>query len=161
MTKKRLVHLAVAAAMITALSACGGASSSGDLPRYPGATELQAGESAVGDTLAKNMGQDAAMRKAMGTGGKTEQLGFRLPGDASWDKVKAFYDKELKAGGWESGLGGLAGGFIDVNAVMGAANQGNELFQTAMWSRGKQTLTVVMAAGPSGQRELILSLSSR
>lgn len=161
MAKKRFVHPAVIAAVITVLSACGGASSSGDLPRYPGATELKAGESVVGDTLAKNMDQDAAVRKAMGAGGKTEQLGFRLPGDATWDKVKAFYDKELRASGWESGLGGVAGGFIDINAVMGAANQGNELFQTAMWSRGKQTLTVVMAAGPSGQRELILSLSSR
>lgn len=161
MAKNRFLRLAAIAAVITALSACGGASSSKDLPRYPGATELKAGESTVGDTLAKNMEQDAAMRKAMGAGGKTEQLGFRLPGDATWDKVKAFYDQELKANGWESGLGGMAGGFIDINAVMGAANQGNELFQTSMWSRNKQTLTVVMAAGPSGQRELILSLSSR
>ena len=143
--------------------ACGGNTASGDLPKYPGAIELKAGESASGNTLAQNMNQDAAIRQAMGAGGKIEQRGFKLPEDASWEQVKSFYDKELKAGGWESGLGGVAGGFVDINAVMGAANQSNDLFQTAIWSKGKQTLTMAMVTSPINkkQRELILSLSSR
>jgi hypothetical protein len=155
--------LAVLAVYLIVLPGCGGSVTSGDLPKYPGAVELKAGETVIGNTLAQNMKQDEAVRKAMGTGGKIEQKGFKLPADAQWDQVKGFYDKELKAGGWESGLGGVAGGFVDVNAVMGAANQGNDLFQTAIWSKGKQTLTVAMVTSPTDRkdRELILSLSSR
>jgi hypothetical protein len=163
MKKQYWLVLAFAVVVLVSLSACGGSVSSGDLPKYPGATELKAGESAIGSTLAQNMKQDSAVRQAMGAGGKIEQKGFTLPGDASWEQVKAFYDKELKATGWESGLGGVAGGFVDVNAVMGAANQGNDLFQTSIWSKGKQTLTVAMIVSPTDrkQRELILSLSSQ
>ena len=154
---------AVLSVLLFILSACGGKAAAGDLPRFPGATQLKAGESAIGDTLAQNMKQDAALRQAMGAGGKTEQIGFRLPGEATWEQIKSFYDKELKAGGWQSGLGGVAGGVVDINAVMGAANRGNDLFQTALWSKGKQTLTVSMTTNPINktQRELILSLSSR
>jgi len=163
MKKQYWLVLAFAAVQLVFLSACGSNASSADLPRFPGATELKAGGSAIGNTLAQNMKQDAALRQAMGAGGKTEQLGFKLPGDTNWEQVKAFYDKELKAGGWESGLGGVAGGFVDINAVMGAANQGNNLFQTAIWSKGKQTLTVAMVVSPTDnrQRELILSMSSQ
>lgn len=155
--------LAVLATVLIVLPGCGGSVTSGDLPKYPGAVELQAGETPIGNTLAQNMKQDEAVRKAMGTGGKIEQKGYKLPADTPWDQVKGYYDKELKAGGWESGLGGAAGGFVDINAVMGAANQGNDLFQTAIWSKGKQTLTVAMVADPidKKQRQLILSLSTR
>ena len=160
---KTFMPFFILAVCLIVLPDCGGTATSGDLPKYPGATELKAGDSTVGNTLAKNMKQDAAMRQAIGTGGKTEQTGLKLPADTTWEQVKRFYDKELKAGGWESGLGGAAGGFIDVNAVMGAANKGNDLFQTAIWSKRKQTLTVAMVTSPTDkkQRELILSLSSR
>ena len=163
MKKQNGLVLVFAAMVLISLSACGGSVSSGDLPGFPGATELKAGESAIGSTLAQNMKQDSALRQAMGAGGKIEQRGFTLPGDANWEQVKTFYNKELKAGGWESGLGGIAGGVVDINAVMGAANQGNDLFQTAIWSRGKQALTVAMIVSPTDrkQRELILSLSSQ
>jgi hypothetical protein len=160
---KTIFLFAVLAAFLASLTACGGSTSAGSLPKFPGATELKAGESAIGNTLANNMKQDAAMRQAMGAGGKTEQTGFKLPAAATWEQVKSFYEKELKAAGWESGLGGIAGGVVDINAVMGAANQGNSLFQTAMWSKGKQTLTVNMIVDPvdKTQKQLILSLSSR
>ena len=163
MKRKKFIFYAVLAVFLAFLPACGGKASAGDLPKFPGATELKAGESNIGNTLAQNMKQDAAMRQAMGAGGKIEQMGLKLPGDATWEQVKGFYDKELKAAGWESGLGGIAGGLVDLNAVMGAANQGNDLFQTAMWSKSKQTLTVAMIIDPGDrkQRELILSLSSR
>lgn len=163
MTKKCLVSLFILAVMLIVQPACGGNATANDLPKFPGATELKAGESTIGNTLAQNMKQDASVRQAMGAGGKIEQKGFKLPGDANWEQVKNFYDKELKTGGWESGLGGVAGGFVDINAVMGAANKGNDLFQTAIWSKGKQTLTVALVTNPTDkkQRELILSLSSR
>lgn len=159
---KYAIHIFLAIFLVI-LTACGGSVASGDLPVYPGATELKAGESAIGNTLDNNMKQDAAVRQAMGTGGKTEQRGFKLPAGATWEQVKSFYDKELKAGGWESGLGGAASNFIDINAVMGAANKGNDLFQTAIWSKGKQTLTAAMIADPTDRKrqELVLSLSTR
>jgi hypothetical protein len=163
MTKKFFIPFFILTVFLIVLSACGGNTSAGDLPKFPGATELKAGESTIGNTLAQNMKQDTAMRQAMGAGGKTEQMGFKLPSDTTWEQVKNFYDKELKAVGWESGLGSVAGGFVDINAVMGAANQGNDLFQTAIWSKGKQTLTLSMVTSPTDrkQRELILSLSNR
>ncbi len=163
MKKRQFAVTGVLAIFLVILPSCGGNATSGDLPKYPGAVELKVGDSAIGSTLAQNMKQDAAVRQAMGAGGKIEQTGFKLPVDATWEQVKSFYDKELKATGWESGLGGVAGGFVDINAVMGAANQGNNLFQTAMWSKGKQTLSVAMVIDPSDkkQKELILSLSSR
>lgn len=137
-----------------------------ELPVYPGATALQEGQSTIADTLAQNEQQDAAMREAMGAlggGGKLEQKGFQLPAEATWEQVKAFYDKELPAAGWDSGLGGLAGNFVDVNAMMGAANQNNDLFQTALYSKGDQTLTVLMVIDPTdnSQKQLIFSLTSR
>jgi hypothetical protein len=163
MTQKFFLSFFILAGFLLILPACGGNASAGDLPKFPGATELKAGESTIGNTLAQNMKQDTAMRTAMGAGGKTEQLGFQLPGDATWEQVKSFYEKELKVSGWESGLGGVAGGLVDINAVMGAANQGNDLFQTAIWSKGKQTLTVAMLTNPTDRKkqELVLSLSTR
>ncbi len=163
-TKTLFASLVVLAVSLVVLTACGGgATAIKDLPVYTGATELKPGESTVGDTLSKNMQQDAALRQAMGAGGKTEQAGFKLPADATWDQVNAFYGKELKAAGWSSGLGGIAGSFVDLNAVMQTANQGNDLFKIAVWSKDKQTLSVVMTTGPtdSMDKELLLSLSTR
>jgi hypothetical protein len=160
--KSQVSFLGIAVILLV-LAACAGGVKVGDLPVYPGAVELKAGESRIGDTLVNNMKQDAALRQAIGAGGKTEQRGFRLPAGVSWEKVKAFYAGELKTRGWESGLGGIAGGFVDVNAMMGAVSKDNDLFQTNVWTKGKQTLSVVMVTSPTdaSQKELILSLSSR
>ncbi|MEW5958214.1 MAG: hypothetical protein AB1801_10850, partial [Chloroflexota bacterium] len=49
----------------------GGAVAIGDLPVYPEAAELKEGESIIGDTLAQNMEQDAAIREAMGALGSS------------------------------------------------------------------------------------------
>ena len=113
----------------------GSAATAGDLPVYPGAVELKEGESTIGDTLAQNMEQDAAIREALGAlgSGSTEQKGFQLPAEATWEQVKAFYEKELTAAGWQSGLGGIAGNMVDVNAMMEATNQSNEWFSHDPW----------------------------
>ncbi len=163
-TKMLFAFLVMLAVSLVMLTACGGGTAAAkDLPVYTGAVELKPGESTVGDTLAKNMEQDAALRQAMGAGGKTEQKGFKLPADTTWDQVNAFYDKDLKATGWSNGLGGLAGSFVDLNAVMKTANEGNDLFKIAIWSKDKQTLSVVMTTSPtdSQDKELLLSLSTR
>lgn len=171
---KNRLSLIIFSLIMLALLACnsilpfgggGGAVATSDLPVYPGATELKEGESTIGDTLAQNMEQDAALREAMGALGRgsTQQKGFQLPAEATWAQVKAFYEKELTTAGWQSGLGGIAGSVVDVNAMMEAANQGNELFQTALWSKGKQTLTTVMVTDPTNatNKQLILSLSTQ
>jgi hypothetical protein len=163
-TKTLSASLVMLAVSLLVLTACGGgATAAKDLPVYTGAVELKPGESTVGDTLAKNMQQDTALRQAIGAGGKTEQKGFKLPADTTWDQVNAFYDKELKAAGWSSGLGGIAGSFVDLNAVMNTANEDNGLFKIAIWSKDKQTLSVVMTKSPTdpSDEELLLSLSTQ
>jgi hypothetical protein len=50
-----------------------------------------------------------------------------------------------------------------VNALMKTTNEGNDLFKTAIWTKSKQTLTVVMVTDPTDakQKQLLLSLSSQ
>lgn len=155
-----LVLLFLFASLI--LAACGGGSAVtvDDLPVYPDAVALQPGEDPVADTLANNAEQDAALRADLGVGGSTVQKAFRLPAGATWDQVKTFFDGELDSAGWESGLGGPGGDIA--NAALESANAGNELFQTAMWSKGKQNLTVIRTVDAQNpdQPYLILSLAT-
>lgn len=143
------------------LSACGSDPATvSDLPVYPDAVALQPGDDPVADTLANNAEQDAALRGNLGVGGSVEQKAFRLPEGTTWEQVKSFFDGELDAAGWESGLGGLAGDLA--GDVLESANAGNELFQTAIWSKDKQNLTVFRmtdATNPA-QPYLILSLAT-
>jgi hypothetical protein len=153
-----LFALVLAALM---LAACGSKPVAvADLPVYPGATALQPGESTIADTLKQNGQQDAAMRQAMGAGGSTEQKGFTLPADAGWEQVKSYYADALKKGGWAEGAGGPAGGMA--SQIMEQANQANTLFQTAIFSKDKQNLTVIRVADPTdaSKVQLILSLAT-
>ncbi len=156
------VFLFLALILLVSASACGGggADTAATLPVYPGATELKPGEDPVADTLAKNMEQDAAIRQSAGMGGKMEQKAYKLPADASWDQIKAFYDKELGGAGWKSGMGGIGGDIA--NQALETSNQANEFMKIAMWSKGKQVLTVVRAADMSNtaQPYLLISLNS-
>ncbi len=133
------------------------------LPVYPDAVALEEGDNILADTLAQNTQTDAAVREAAGVGGSTVQRAFQLPENVTWDEVNSFYSKELEAGGWSSGLGGIAGGLVDMNEVMAAANQGDSGFNTTIWSRDDQTLTIVMIADPTspGGKGLLLSLSTQ
>ncbi len=132
-----------------------------DMPVYPGATELKPGESNIADTLKTNGQQDAAMRQAAGVGGSTTQKGFNLPTDAKWDQVKVFYTDKLTASGWTVGMGGPGGNIA--SQVMDQANQANTLFQTAIFSKDKQTLTVMRVVDPTdaAKVQMILSLSTQ
>jgi len=163
-TRKSMAVVILIGTVVLLLAACGAKTAGlGDLPVFPGSTELKAGDSRIAETLAKNNEQDASMRRAMGAGGQTEQRGFSLPADTTWDKVKTYYETELKSRGWASGLGGIAGGMVDVNAMMNTANQANDLFQTMIFSKGKQTLTIILTVSPTdaSQKTLIQSLSTR
>jgi hypothetical protein len=143
------------------LSACGSkAVAISDLPLFPNATALQPGDDPVADTLANNAEQDASLRANIGVGGSVEQKAFRLPEGTDWTAVKSFFDGELDSAGWDSGVGGVAGGLA--SDILESANTGNELFQTSIWSKGKQNLTVMRVADATNptQPYLILSLST-
>lgn len=153
--------LFLALSLLLVSSACGGKpATAADLPVYPGAVELKPGEDPIADTLAKNMEQDASLRKNMGVGGSIEQKVYRLPADGSWDAVKAFYDKELKAAGWASGMGGIGGDLA--SQALEAANQANEMVKTTMWSKNKQVFTIfrLMESPDAAQVYLIVSLNN-
>lgn len=153
------MFIAVLMLIAVSMTACGASPAAvTDLPAYPGATELKAGDSRIGDTLAKNGAMDAAARNAAGVGGKTEQRGFSLAKDATWDAVKKFYDEKLKAAGWGDLQG--AGGALTSN-ILSQVNAQNDMFQTAMYSRGKQNLSVIRVADPiTKDVMLILSLTT-
>ncbi len=155
---KKLAFLLV---ILVFLVACGSDVAIGDIPAYPDATALEPGSDPVADTLVNNMVQDAQIRNSAGVGGQIEQMAYRLPEGASWDDIESFYSSELSDGGWESGLGGIAGDIA--GDVMSSVNEGNDLFQTAMWSRGKQNLTLIRVAESAtadGDFLLILSLAT-
>lgn len=139
------------------LAACGGSAPAtlGDIPAYPGATELKPGESNMADTLAQNNQNSAAMGSQLGVNAKVEQKGFDLPKDAKWDQVKSFYDDKLKAGGWSTNS--------LVSGIMDQANQGNDLFHTANWQRDKQNVTIIMVTDPTNPdtKQMIVSLASQ
>lgn len=139
-------------ALIALLAACGGGAPAtmNDIPAPPNATALDAN---IANTLASNMQQDAAMRQAMGAGGKTEQKGYSVPKDTQWDAVKSFYADKLKAAGWETNS--------MVSNIMAQANAANPMYQTEMWKKGNQTLTVILLADPVSQdKQVLLSLST-
>jgi hypothetical protein len=111
--ERRRLTASVVLAVAWLVAGCGAkAVTLEDLPVFPGTVELRTGETTVGDTLARNAEHDAAIRKAVGTGGSTRQRGFRLPAGATAPAVQAFYDETLKAAGWESGARGPAGGLV-------------------------------------------------
>jgi hypothetical protein len=155
--KKILLSLWV----LVTLSACsmiGGSSpvSVDDIPVYPGATELKPGDSTLANTLAKNSQQITAMSQSAGAGGKTDQKGFSLSQDTTWDAVKKFYDDKLKSAGWSEPNS-------MVSSILSQVNTQNDAFQTVVYQRGNQTLSVirVMMDPSSKQGVLIFSLNTR
>ena len=97
-----------------------------------------------------------------GSNGKLEQKGFALPADATWDAVGSFYDGKLKDMGFAPGTPGGSTANSIVSSALGMANQANPLFKMNMYSKDKQTLTIMMLTDPNteSQKTLIMSLNS-
>lgn len=155
----KVLYSAIALALLLAvISACGGSGpvAINDLPAYPGATELKAGDSKLADTLAKNTQQITALSQAAGAGGKTEQKGYSLPQDATWDLVKKFYDDKLKSSGWSEPSG-------IVSNVLAQVNAQSDVFQMTTYQRGKQNLSIIrtMIDPTTKETVLIFSLTTR
>lgn len=152
-----LLVFALLAIAAVAMTACGGSAQPvtlNDIPAFAGAKEFKPGESAIGDTLAKNMQTNAALTQAMGTGGKLEQKGFSLPDGTTWDQVQKFYDDMLKGAGWSTNSAAAS--------VLAAVNQQNDAFQMANYLRGNQNLSVIRMTDPiSKSAWLFLSLNTR
>ena len=149
--------------LISSLLSCGGKTAAmTDIPVFPGAVELKSGTSPIGSTLSQNEKTDAAMRQALNAGGKIEQRAWQLPAAVAWPEVKSFYEEKLNAAGWQSGVGDIGGGFVDVNKMMEAANQSNPMSQTMLFTKGKQSLTLLMLAMPMNKagKQLIVSLAT-
>lgn len=150
-----LVLLVVMLSFVTLVGCGGGAPATlGIIPTYTGATELKPGESAIADTLVKNMEQNQAITGQLGVNAKIEQKAFNLPKDAKWDDVKKFYDDKLNGSGWSSNS--------MMNNVLAQTNANNGQLQLANWQKDKQNLSVIMIADPTGDgsRLLIMSLAS-
>ena len=161
MRSKFLPVVLVFAFAMLALTACGSKPATiSELPIYPGATALQPGQDPIADTLVQNMSQDAALRSSLGVGGQIEQQAFRLPEGTTWDDVRSYFDTQLGDAGWKNGAGGIGGDLV--SSALDAANTGNDLFQTTLWSKGKQSLTAIRTVNPTNDTQpyLILSLST-
>ena len=124
-----------------------------DLPVYPDATVLQPGDNPVADTLANNIELNAQLS----VGGSVEQVAHQMPAGTTWEQAKAYYGGQLEDDGWKSGLdvpfGDLVGDALD------AVNQAVEQTQTAIWSKGDQTLTLIWNEDPLNTEQPILILS--
>ena len=156
MFKTWFVWVMVFVALMLGLTACGGASAVAinDLPAYPGATELKAGDSRIGATLAQNSQNITALTQASGGSGKTDQKGYSLPKDTTWDAVKKFYDDKLKSAGWSEPSA--------TSSILTQVNQQNPTTQTVIYARGNQTLSVIRFVEPiSKDASLIFSLTAR
>lgn len=165
MKNVKMLLLIILCAGMPILTACGGSEpvAISELPTYPDAIALQAGESAIADTLATNVEQNKSVQEALGgIGGQIEQKGFQLPEGTSWEDVVQFYGEALEAQGWSAGIGGTGGMAVNVNEVMAVANEGSDV-KSSIWSRDKQTLTMVMTPNPTtpDTNLLILSLSTQ
>lgn len=159
--KNSLVMSFLVAYLTIVLVACGGKeSTASDLPVYPDAILLQAGDDPLADTLIQNAEQDANLRSSLGVGGSIEQVAYKLPAGTSWEEVKAFYGSELEDDGWKSGMGG-PGGDLASN-MLESVNASNEFLQTGSWNKGNQIITVVRNVGAidGGEVYLIVSLNS-
>jgi hypothetical protein len=144
--------------IVLLLAACGAkAVTLADIPAYPDATLLNPGDDPIADTLVQNMAQDAQIRTSVGVGGSMEQQAYRLPAGTSWDAVSQFYTDELTGAGWKAGVGGPGGDIA--GDILNQANAGNDLFQTTIFSKGKQTLTIIRSADPVNPESLYLIFS--
>lgn len=156
---KKMMLLVVMSLLLLSLAACGGSDPIGmsDVPAYPEATAMVAGQDPIADTLLSNMEQDAALRGSMGVGGKIEQMAYRLPAGTTWAQVESFYKEKLEADGWVVGMGG-PGGDIAAQALA-STNASNDSLQTMMWSRDNQVITVIRNGMSSNADELFLLIS--
>ena len=155
-------------AALWVLPGCGGDKpvDMAEIPTYPQARVLGADESAVDDTLAKKIEQDAIMRKMMSTvsaGAALEQKNYELPQNANWDGVLDFYEAEIIQAGWQN-ASGVTRKVANLSPIFSSGGPATDPFQSMLYVKGKQLLALVMVTLPADEdnpeeyKELIVSL---
>jgi hypothetical protein len=125
--KRSLLVLALAALLAPALAACGGSPATmATLPTFPSATELQAGENAVADSVAESL------KSSVGGNLSSEVKLFSLPQATTWDEVKAFYGEALQGGDWKAAA---------------ELDSSSDTISTAGWQRGGLASEQVLMLG--------------
>ena len=159
----RLTTLFVALLAVLTISACsvqaggrvigGQPVDIGELPIYPGATELSAGQSKIIDPVFAPVQRETPPFIGLGIEVLKTQRNFSVPKDATFDQIKAFYSDKLLAGGWREDP---AMRVFTTNANTHSADE-----QGAIWVRVDQSLLMVLLRdAATGNQELTLSLAT-
>lgn len=124
-----------------------------ELATYPGATELNAGESRILDSVLGPAQRETPPFIGLGIEVIKNQRNFRVPRETTFDQIKAFYADKLLAGGWREDPA--------MRVFTNNANQRSHDMQGAIWVRVDQTLLIALVTDPaSGDKELTLSLAT-
>jgi len=125
----------------------------GELPTYPGSTELSAGTSRVIDPIFHAAQQEPLPFIGLGIEIDKTQRTFRVPRETTFDAIKAFYADKLQAGGWREDPA--------MRIFTDNANRTSDKLQGAIWVRVDQTLLIALATDPAtGDKEVTLSLAT-
>ena len=125
--KRTLLALAMVTLLTLALAACGGQPATvASLPTFPSASELQAGENAVADSVAE------ALKSSVGGNLSPEIRLFSLPEATTWDEVKGFYGEALGGGDWTAAA---------------ELDSSTDTISTAGWQRGSLVSEQVLVLG--------------
>lgn len=125
----------------------------GELPTYPGTTELNAGESKVIDPVFHAAQQEPLPFIGLGIEIDKTQRTFRVPKETTFDALKAFYADKLQAGGWREDAA--------MRVFTNSLNANSPNLQGAIWVRVDQTLLIALATDPAtGDKEATLSLAT-
>lgn len=125
-----------------------------ELPTYPGATELSAGQSKIIDPLFAPAQRETPPFIGLGIEVEKSQRNFSVPPETKFADIKAFYSDKLLAGGWREDAA--------MREFTNSANTAMQDLQGAIWVRVDQTLLIVLATDPTtGQKEVTLSMATR
>lgn len=124
---RQLVVIALVALLVPVLAACGGEPVAfASIPVFEGASELQAGQNSIADTVAESM------KSAVGAQLTSEIMLYELPAGTTWDQVKEFYNGAMGSTDWK--------------AASELATE-TEAFNTTGWQRGGMASEQVLMVG--------------
>ncbi len=125
-----------------------------ELPTYPAATELSAGQSVLIEQTFGPAQRETPPFIGLGIEVEKEQRNFRVPSGTTFADVKAFYADKLLSGGWREDPA--------MREFTNNANSQVQNLQGAIWVRIDQTLLIVLATdAATGDKEMTLSLATR
>ncbi len=125
----------------------------GELPTFPGATELSANESKTINAVFGPAQRETPPFIGLGIEVIKTQRNFRVPKETTFADIKTFYADKLQAAGWREDPA--------MRVFTNNANQSSQNLQGAIWVRVDQTLLIALVSDPaSDDKELTLSLAT-